>query len=215
MVTGAYDHIWDCCCDHGLLGAKLLERQAAHCIHFVDIVPSLMAQLETKLQRFYPDSTSQWLTHCIDVAQLPLHKFPGKHLIIIAGVGGDLMASFITSIHRQSPDIEFDFLLCPVHHTFTLRQTLIKFNYQLKSEVLLKDNQRFYEVLHVTGDITDPNPVHPVGCQIWQSKNEHQKAVINQYLQSLLNHYNRIQSGEARQVQHVIQAYNEVASNKA
>lgn len=215
MVTGTYDHIWDCCCDHGLLGAKLLERQAASCIHFVDIVPSLMVQLETKLQRFYPNSTSQWLTHCIDVAQLPLHQYSGKHLIIIAGVGGDLMASFIASIHRHSPNIKFDFLLCPVHHAFTLRQTLIKFNYQLKNEVLLKDNQRFYEVIHVTCDRACSNPIHPVGSQIWQTENELQKSIVEQYLQATLNHYKRVQNGKTQQVQHIIQAYSEVTPNTA
>ncbi|HSC68256.1 MAG TPA: SAM-dependent methyltransferase, partial [Cellvibrio sp.] len=45
MVTANYDHIWDCCCDHGLLGAALLARKAAPHIHFVDIVPELMRKL--------------------------------------------------------------------------------------------------------------------------------------------------------------------------
>lgn len=42
MVKHGYDHIWDCCCDHGFLGASLLEREAAAHIHFVDIVPELI-----------------------------------------------------------------------------------------------------------------------------------------------------------------------------
>ncbi|QSA20815.1 SAM-dependent methyltransferase, partial [Vibrio furnissii] len=26
LVTQHYDHIWDCCCDHGFLGMTLLQR---------------------------------------------------------------------------------------------------------------------------------------------------------------------------------------------
>ncbi len=97
----------DCCCDHGLLGAKLLQRDAASNIHFVDMVDDLMAELERKLMRFFPQSvppqtaltpsvilgSAQWQIHCIDVAQLPLDKFNqyATHLIIIAGVGGELL----------------------------------------------------------------------------------------------------------------------------
>jgi len=53
MVKSQYDH---CCCDHGLLGAALLAQQAAPHIHFVDVVPELMQQLENKLTRFFPKS---------------------------------------------------------------------------------------------------------------------------------------------------------------
>ena len=103
MVEDDYQHIWDCCCDHGLLGATLLKRNSAPNIHFVDIVPTLMAQLEAKLQQFFSDSAHQWQTHCMDVSQLPLEQFQGKHLIIIAGVGGDLMVELVTNIHQRHP----------------------------------------------------------------------------------------------------------------
>lgn len=52
MVTSDYTHIWDCCCDHGFLGAALLSRQAAMNIHFVDIVPELMDKLEKNCTNF-------------------------------------------------------------------------------------------------------------------------------------------------------------------
>ena len=89
MVTTQYNHIWDCCCDHGLLGCALLARQAneniLNNIHFVDIVPEIMAQLDNKLHRFY--SNLAWETHCQDVTKLPLAKYDGNQLIIIAGIG--------------------------------------------------------------------------------------------------------------------------------
>ena len=36
MIPDGYDHIWDCCCGHGLLGMTLLARHAAEHIHFVE-----------------------------------------------------------------------------------------------------------------------------------------------------------------------------------
>ncbi len=118
MVTGDYDHIWDCCCDHGLLGMLLLERRAAPWIHFVDCVAPLMQQLTLELQQFFPTKQansltlssvavkepnaalndshrqkSDWQVHCLDVAELPFHQVLNaaqtKQLIIIAGVGGE------------------------------------------------------------------------------------------------------------------------------
>lgn len=107
MVTSGYAHVWDCCCDHGFLGAALLSRQVSSTIHFVDIVPELMAELNGKLDRFY--SSSAWETHCLDVAKLPLEQYEGKPLIIIAGVGGDLMIKFIDAINQKHSGLDMDF----------------------------------------------------------------------------------------------------------
>ena len=134
MISGHYDHIWDCCCDHGLLGMLLLERSAARHVHFVDCVPSLMQALELRLQRFFPADISglnpnlaphsdpdlnldidphlnlgidpnlschtQWQVHCLDVAALPLVQTSDKdkQLIIIAGVGGELLVDLVRAI---------------------------------------------------------------------------------------------------------------------
>ena len=137
MVTQQYDHIWDCCCDHGLLGFALLSSQISSTIHFVDIVPELMTEVEKKLERFC--LSLPWKAHCLDVAKLPLTQYQGKHLVIIAGVGGDLMMQFIEAIYQQHKNFNIDFLLCPVHHQFSLRQKLIELDFGLKNEVLLKD----------------------------------------------------------------------------
>ena len=100
MIVNDYQHIWDCCCDHGLLGAALLERKAAQQIHFVDVVPNLMQQLEHKLQRFYPQTAKLhnqhgWQVHSTDVGQLDLADKHTRQLVIIAGVGGDLTIALI------------------------------------------------------------------------------------------------------------------------
>ena len=232
MVTADYTHVWDCCCDHGLLGAALLSNYPNSTIHFVDIVPELMEALEHKLHRFYKNAA--WKIHCIDVAKLPLDKHKGKHLVIIAGVGGDLMIQFIEAIIQKllhinsntgsSTDSSIDFLLCPVHHQFALRQKLIELGFSLKAEILVEDNQRFYEVLHVTYNknsnekyndeksavITHNLPGHPVGDNIWVFKTEGQAKVVKKYLNKTLQHYQRIQQGKANDVQYIIDAYNAV-----
>ena len=205
MVTSDYTHIWDCCCDHGLLGAALLSRQAAKTIHFVDIVPELMSLLENKLQRFYSDET--WKTHCIDVANLPLAQYKGKQLIIIAGIGSDLMIKFIEAIHNKHNNLSIDFLLCPVHHQFLLREKLIELNFNLKHETLVEDNKRFYETLLVTSSGNTGKKISAVGEDIWQHKLNEPTEVAQKYLNKTLSHYQRIKKGNTNNVQHIIDAY--------
>lgn len=208
-----YQHIWDCCCDHGLLGCSLLSINAANHIHFVDIVPELMSELENKLCHFY--SNLPWQTYCIDVENLPLAEYEGKQLVIIAGIGGDLMIRFIEAIHQQHKTLNIDFLLCPVHHQYPLRQKLIELNFSLIDEMLVEDNRRFYEILLVSLSSENERKVHPVGDDIWQSISEQQYKVTKKYLNKTLKHYQRIQQGfqlsshkgNAINVQHIIDAY--------
>ena len=225
MVTSHYDHIWDGCCDHGLLGFSLLSSQTNSTVHFVDIVPKLMANLESKLKRFCP--SLPWKTHCIDVATLPLAQYQGKHLVIISGVGGDLMIQFIDAIYQQNKNLNIDFLLCPVHHQFSLRQKLIALNFSLKNEVLIEENQRFYEILLVSSASEmlcnkaniETTKVSPIGDKIWQSTSHAQTKTIKKYLQKTLGHYQRIQQGYQQgnqhekidNVQQILDAYNAIA----
>lgn len=205
MVTSQYNHIWDCCCDHGLLGCALLSRLDATNIHFIDIVPELMTELENKLHRFYASST--WETHCLDVSKLPLKQYEGKHLIIIAGIGGDLMIEFIENIYKKHKSVNIDFLLCPVHHQFSLRQKLIELDFGLKHEVLVEDNQRFYEIILVSSTSEEHSKINPVGDKIWQSESKKQTEIIDKYWNKTINHYQRIQQGKTNDVQYIIDAY--------
>lgn len=220
MVTSQYDHIWDGCCDHGLLGFSLLTSQANSTVHFIDIVPKLMVNLESKLKRFCP--SLPWKTHCIDVATLPLAQYQGKHLVIISGVGGDLMIQFIDAIYQQNKNLNIDFLLCPVHHQFSLRQKLITLNFSLKDEVLIEENQRYYEILLVSSSgeklSNESSKISPVGDKIWQSTSQEQTKTIKKYLQKTLGHYQRIQQGylqgnqsnKADKVQQILDDYNAI-----
>jgi tRNA (adenine22-N1)-methyltransferase len=226
LVSSGYSHIWDCCCDHGFLGTQLITRQAAPHIHLVDIIPKLIESLELKLQGLFPHPPStytdpqsgkkpntQWQTHCLDTSSLPMQQYSGKHLVIIAGVGGDLMTQFVQDIVKNNPDRDVDFLLCPVHHQFTLRQTLIDLNFSLKTEVLVKENQRFYEILLVSTNSVDTSPViniSSVGDQLWRTTSIEQAKEARDYLTTQLNHYQRMQRGVNIDVRPIIEAYQEV-----
>jgi len=222
MVPPEYGHIWDCCCDHGFLGATLLARQAAPCIHFVDIVPGIVNELKNKLQRFFPQqqsqrATAQWHVHCVDTSSLPIKHFSGKHLVTIAGVGGELMAHFIEAISTAHPDRHIDFLLCPVHHEYALRETLIRLGFTLTTETLVEENRRYYEILLVApARHSAPQTSHqqqkidPVGSLIWQPSNAEQLKIATNYLEKTLQHYRKIQRGSPSRVQHIIEAYSAI-----
>ncbi|MFA0087353.1 tRNA (adenine(22)-N(1))-methyltransferase TrmK [Vibrio sp. 10N.261.51.F12] len=215
MVATHYSHIWDCCCDHGYLGAALLDRQAAKDIHFVDIVPKLMQELAAKLEQFHSSGQVRAHTHCQDVAAIPLGQYSGRQLIIIAGVGGDLMIRFITCLLDQHPTISLDFLLCPVHHQYALREALIERDLRLTSEALVEDNQRFYEVLLVSTDRTNASrKVSNVGSDIWVSNSEEKALCAQHYLTKTINHYKRIAKGKNDNIQPIINAYQAVTISR-
>ena len=209
MVTAEYEHIWDCCCDHGFLGAALLNRQAGAKIHFVDIVPELMVNLTQKLTRFYRHLNT-WQTHCIDVSLLPLSQHDGNHLVIIAGIGGDLMSDLVKHISKSHPDLDIEFLLCPVHHLVEMRQSLAELNLSLKAESLIEENGRYYEVIHVTNSAKAFNPISLTGELFWQTDCAMQARTNQQYLNKKLKHYMRIQAGNNASVNHIITAYQQL-----
>ena len=83
MVEYDYPFIWDTCCDHGLLGAELLnqnkqgKRPNLDTVYFVDVQADIMAGTQQKLETFYPQSTSKslnlarWQALCTSVEDIP------------------------------------------------------------------------------------------------------------------------------------------------
>ncbi|WP_434938494.1 tRNA (adenine(22)-N(1))-methyltransferase [Shewanella sp. HL-SH8] len=206
MITPQYVHVWDCCCDHGLLGAEILNQKLATTTHFVDIVPELMQQVEHKLQLFYPlttyatdnaDTAQHWQVHCLDVAQLPLNNYQGRQLVIIAGVGGDLMLQMVQQLIYTHPSLSLDFLLCSVNNVAKLRAMLNANHCQLIDEQLISENRRYYELLYVrrpaTNQIKQSSAplISLLGDKIWQSHCAEQSVVIERYLKNVLIHYRK------------------------
>ena len=195
MVDGHYDLVWDCCCDHGLLGIKILTNNVIKEVNFVDVVPDIITQLHDKLTTYghHLPRDAKWQTRCEDVGQLQLldrykaNQFQANQLVIISGVGGELIAEVLTHLMSRYAGLNIDFLLCPVHHTYKLRSTLIQLNFKLKQEQLVIENKRGYELMLI-------NQIQGVdltltGSQLWLPQDEQK-----QYLAKLITHYQRIVS---------------------
>ena len=200
-VSGHYDHIWDCCCDHGLLGFRLLNQDKASHIHFVDIVPQLLFDIEEKLSRFY-QGKNRWHVHCLDVANLPLKNYPTeKHLIIIAGIGGQLLIDLLDKLLSVVGNMNVEFILSPVHHNYQLRQFLNQQKCALIDEFIVAENERFYEVIHI--DNVEGKDVSLVGDKMW----DFDSPLHQSYLQQTINHYQRMSQNPTSDVSGIIRAY--------
>jgi tRNA (adenine22-N1)-methyltransferase len=227
LITSEYTHIWDTCCDHGYLGESLISHQKAPNIHLVDIVPKIITPLDQRLSRLFSNPYSQanlqasqqthWQTHCLDISKLPLQHYSGKHLIIIAGIGGDLMIESMRRIITEHPTREIDFILCPVRHLHTLREQLIELKMTLKEEVLIKEKKIFYEILLLsntslpTGQHTPLNPVSPIGDAIWQCKSDKEKSEAQEYLEIKIKHYLNMKRGfDTPEVNKIIHYYQNI-----
>lgn len=215
LIGHEYTHIWDTCCDHGFLGTHLIAQQRAAHVHLVDIVPELISPLDDKLKALFSNAhNSKWQTHCIDVSELPLQHYEGKHLVIIAGIGGDLMIQCLKKLLSNHPTADIDFILCPIRQLYSLRQQLIAFDMRLKQEVLLKENNQYYEILYVSRQKTSTtkesllSDITPAGREIWQAENEEQTKVIEEYREITLQHYKRMLRGANNPaLNEIIQAY--------
>jgi len=190
FIVKHYEHIWDCCCDHGFLGLHLLERQAADTVHFSDTVEHILINLKNQLEQCHNIPPSTWQTHCQDAATLDLYStsqgVKNPQLIIIAGVGGELTISLVTALLKSHPDLELEFLLCPVHHNYKVRQALINLELGLINECLLTENKRFYEVIHVSRQAK--TPISKVGSIMWDLS----RAIDSAYLKATIGHYQRM-----------------------
>lgn len=206
MITDQYDLIWDCCCDHGLLGMALLQRGAAGKVHFVDLVPSLTDALQVQLERFSegPLKGRDWQVDCMDVSTLKLPVSSERQLIIIAGVGGDLTLEMVQAISRSHPDRALEFMLCPVRQHYLLRQGLIALGYGLVDEALVRENKRFYEMIHVSSE--SDCAISPVGDRMWDLS----RALDREYLSRTIAHYERMGRNTGSEAERVLAHYREL-----
>lgn len=203
MVTDQYDQIWDCCCDHGFLGVALLQRSAAKKVHFVDVVPSLTESIQAQLECL-PAAVlggCDWQVHCMDVSTLTLPVSEGRQLVIIAGVGGDLTLQLAQAITRNHPNQDLDFMLCPVRQHYQLREGLAELGYGLLNERLLRENKRFYEVIHVSN--RSDRPISPIGDLMWDLS----RPLDCEYLSRTIAHYERSGRSGAQQAEQILARY--------
>lgn len=218
LINSDFDEIWDCCCDHGLLGFQVLAQSKAKKVHFVDRVSPLIDTISKKLDlHFKPllapqsperkDQTQQtsYELHALDliVQSLPLSA-NNKHLLIIAGIGGELLINMLSKIITEHSDKAFELIICPVNQLYSVREYLSEVEFTLKSEHIVSENKRFYEVLHLLppsnqaiAKTEKTKQISPTGEEQWNlTKASHQK-----YLTNLLSHYQNKLNGSQAPVQ--------------
>lgn len=192
-VNKPYHLVWDCCCDHGLLGFNILKLGKSKQVHFVDIVPSIIDSLSLNLKKYaqHLPQQAKWEAFCQDVADIDLALIDNvcgqqsQQLVIISGVGGELISDMLKQLMEKYSGQNIDFLLCPVNHSYKLRGTLKTLNFGLIEESLVTDNGRTYEMLMVNQTVE--TAVSVVGNKQWLISSDNYN-----YLTSLINHYQRI-----------------------
>ena len=200
MINPGYDRIWDCCCDHGLLGMSLMQNQYASEVIFVDVVESITEHLTDKLTQNFPRHQYNWQVRCDDVNNLAVPP-DDSQLFIIAGVGPDQTIDFINSLCASAKDTPFDLLTCLVSGNYAVRKALIHQGYKLNSEQLIFDNNRFYEAIYVSksGDKT----LQDVGSDMWQWDNP----VHRDYFQRVTTHYEQKAKNDPVRFQPIVKRY--------
>lgn len=202
--------VWDCCCDHGYLGKALLKRNAAQKVIFVDIIANIMKALRAQLEHdSHLNSNSEWQVLCQDVGAITLSEAK-EQVVVIAGVGGELLLKLMQQIIKNNSAQQIQsvrFILCPVHHTYLLRDGLKKLELGLLSEQIIYDKQRFYELIEVS--FSSHKPISNTGSEMWHKNNvEHAK-----YKKRLLRHYTNMLNKDAVYYQQVINDYQLITNN--
>ncbi|MCW8933979.1 MAG: tRNA (adenine(22)-N(1))-methyltransferase TrmK [Gammaproteobacteria bacterium] len=169
----AYPCIWDCCCDHGYLGIKILSYNLCEKLVFVDQLPHIIEQLAAKIAPF---GTGKHELITADAGDLVFDS-QNRHLVILAGVGGECLIEIISKIESKHPDVQIDYIFCPSSRHKLLREYLSSLSMGLLSEQLVCDKKRCYEIIYVQGKTqTGLLPAVSLNCGLWDMDNvDHQQ----------------------------------------
>lgn len=200
IITRPYFRIWDCGCDHGLLGMTLLDKRMAREVYFVDVLEDQIDKLKQKLSQFFNNTDYRWQTYCQDLNQVIIPE-ESDQLVIIAGVGGDKTIQFVESLQKNSLAETFDLIVCSVHGNYFVRTALIEFGYGLIDERIVEENGRFYEIIYVSQKAD--KPIVRVGSKMWDWSNpEH-----TLYWHKTIKHYQNKALGSKLEYLPIINAY--------
>lgn len=200
MLVEPYQTVWDCCCDHGLLGMSLLKRSRAGEVVFVDVLEEQMKKLEAILRRNCPVDEYTWHVRCGDVKEIVVPNRDSQ-LFIIAGVGARQTVEFINSLCSSAPHAAFDLLICSVHGNYAVRNALISNGYRLKGEQIIFENNRFYEGIYVSKDAS--KEIANTGSVMWDWSNSNHQ----QYWRRIVGHYRQKARKDPEQYQPIVANY--------
>jgi len=170
-----YSSIWDCCCDHGYLGIKMLREDLCKKIIFVDKLPHIIESLSLKLAPF---NTGKHELKAADASDLEF-DLQCKHLVIVAGVGGETSPEIVESIEKNHSHVHIDYLFCPSARQKELREYLADQQFGLLSEHLVGEKKRYYEILLVRQPARACElAAVPLSCNLWDDENVDQQRFL-------------------------------------
>ncbi|WP_028670528.1 SAM-dependent methyltransferase [Saccharospirillum impatiens] len=179
-IPPGYDAVWDLCCDHGRLGLGLLETQRTPQVHFVDQIPSIMADLQDRLKRY---GAKGYQLHTLPAEQLNLPN-QGTQLLVLAGVGDEVAQAIITGVTQRNPTIQPDWLISPANKVFQVRRYLHQQGFGVLDEGVVFENGRGYEWLRVSQN--RERAINPISnpAPFWNAQVPEHRA----HLQKLIKH---------------------------
>jgi len=167
-----YPYIWDCCCDHGYLGIKILSHDLCDKLIFVDQLPHIIDQLTLKIA---PYNTGKHELIAADAGDLVFDSHY-RHLVILAGVGGECIIDIINKIESSHSDVQIDYIFCPSSRHNILREHLSSQPMGLLYESIVCEKKRCYEIIYVQGKAeTGLLPPVSLVSELWDMNNtQHQ-----------------------------------------
>ena len=200
MLLKPYELVWDCCCDHGLLGMSLLDTAHARKLVFVDVLANQMRKLESSLREDFPLGEYNWHVRCDDVRNIVVPKI-NSQLFIIAGVGGDQTVDFINSLSISAADTMFDILICSIHGSYFVRESLIDNGFSLIDEKIILDKNKIYEGIYASRN--SGKTIANTGYSMWNWKDQDHR----RYWSRLVGHYAQRARNEPEKFRPIVEKY--------
>lgn len=133
--------IWDTCCDHGQIGHQLLLKNFQ--VQFLDQVSSITEELAKKLAATdIPERN--YSVHTQDIRKLDISNLKPSCFILV-GIGADLIIESL-KCHKGSLEKHW-FVLSAHQNNYKLRRYLKDHKFKYFKEILVKENNQFYEIL--------------------------------------------------------------------
>lgn len=173
------DTVWDICCDHGKVGRSFLPLRK---VVFIDQVAYITKRLSGHLEKEFLASEQASFEVLTANAREVDYMSLGSNCYVVTGVGGELGMEIISQIFLSMKP-EDSILVCVHKNTHKLRCFLSDLGLGLCEEVLIKENNQFYELVLVNK--TSTLDISPVGSLMWQSPTDDH----SEYLKSQKAYY--------------------------
>ena len=176
-LVGKTATVVDVGCDHGYVANYLVEEKLAKKVYATDISePSLR-----KNERFaYMRGNDQRVISLLGDGLEPL-KDKDYDLVIIAGMGGDLIIKIIEESFDQVKDKTL--VLQPMTQRDSVRKYLVAKGFKIQEEKIVRDKNKFYEIMKF---IPGKDPGSTCDYLFGQNLLEAKDPVLKEYLEILL-----------------------------